>query len=255
MSINNRYFLFLSYNGKNYHGWQNQPNALSVQSVIEKNLSLLFKQPVEITGAGRTDSGVHAPYMVAHFNLLQKITNTQETIFKLNRMLPEDISVFNLKLVTPNAHARFDATQRTYQYKIHQKKNPFLTNSSYFLYGNLDFNLMNNACNLLINHKDFACFCKSHTDVKTTFCEVYQAQWKMIQLNEWVFEISANRFLRNMVRAIVGTLLEIGQHKITPSQFQAILESKNRSEAKQSVAAHALYLCDIKYPLNLFLSQ
>lgn len=250
-----RYFIFFSYNGTNYHGWQNQCNACSVQSVLEEKMSLLFRTPIELTAAGRTDAGVHALLMVAHFDAINIPFTLPQLIFKLNQMLPSDIAVQKILPVVKNAHARFDAILRTYQYKIHTYKNPFLKNLSYYLYGNLDLDSMNKACALLLEYNDFASFCKMHEDIKNTLCKIQSAEWKKINSYEIIFEITANRFLRNMVRAIVGTMIELGQNKITLEQFKSIIESKNRSKAKHSAPACGLYLIDIVYPPELFLND
>jgi len=243
-----RYFIHFSFFGKNYHGWQKQPNAISVQEKLIQTLSLLLKSEIEIVAAGRTDAGVHAKEMYAHFDsdcdLSEKIP---VLVKKLNSFLPSDINVFNIFEVPDNAHARFDATKRTYKYYIHQEKDAFKNDFSWFFYKNLDITAMNLASQMLLRHTDFQCFSKSKTDVFTYDCKIYNAFWKQKDKN-LVFTISADRFLRNMVRAIVGTLLKIGTHKISIQQFEEIIKSKDRKKAGFSVPAHGLYLTKIHYP-------
>lgn len=251
--FNYRYFIKFAYNGAKYHGWQVQPNAKSVQEVLDLQLSLLFKHHIETVGAGRTDTGVHASCMYAHFNTNHLLENPDSLVFKLNKMLPEDIVVYQLLRVNNNAHARFDAVSRTYQYHVHRFKDVFVNNQSLYLFGNINVDLMNEACKILLQHNDFACFSKSHTDVKTTICHIEKAEWNVENDIHLVFTIKANRFLRNMVRAIVGTMLEIGQGKMSLDGFINVLESKNRSLAGQSVAAKALFLTDIVYPGTIFI--
>jgi tRNA pseudouridine38-40 synthase len=241
-----RYFIELAYKGTNYHGWQNQPDASSVQETLEKALSTLLRKPIEIVGAGRTDSGVHAKQMYAHFDFDLEI-DVPYLIHKLNSFLPKDISVFTILLVSNEAHARFDATKRTYEYHIHTQKNAFESNDSWFYGLTLDVNKMNEACKILFNYTDFECFSKSNTDVFTYNCKIHEAKWEQIN-NNLIFTISADRFLRNMVRAIVGTMINIGSNKINLNQFKDIIESKNRSNAGFSAPAHGLYLTKIEYP-------
>jgi tRNA pseudouridine38-40 synthase len=250
-----RYFIKFSYNGTHYHGWQMQPNAKTVQEVLDLNISLIQKHKIESVGAGRTDTGVHASCMFAHFDTSFEIKERSQFVFKINRMLPEDISVYEVKRVLPNAHARFDALSRTYKYYIHQFKDVFCNDYSLFIYGLLDLEAMNKACEILIKQNDFACFSKTNTDVKTTFCSIETACWERQTDNQLVFTIKANRFLRNMVRAIVGTLLDIGQKKLSIDDFKVILESKKRSMAGQSVAAKALFLSEIIYPEHIFMNE
>lgn len=250
-----RYFIKFSYNGSHYHGWQIQPNARTVQEVLDLNISLILKHTIESVGAGRTDSGVHASCMYAHFDAPFEINDKAQFVFKINRMLPEDISVSKIMRVLPNAHARFDAISRTYLYYVHQFKDVFCNDSSLFVYGLLDVDTMNEACEILIKQHDFACFSKANTDVKSTLCSIENACWERITDTQLVFSIKANRFLRNMVRAIVGTLLEIGQKKLSINDFKRILESKNRSMAGQSVAAKALFLSDVIYPDDIFVNE
>lgn len=240
-----RYFIELAYKGTNYHGWQYQPDADSVQETINKALSLLLKTPIDIVGAGRTDTGVHARQMYAHFDFDTEI-DTPQLIHKLNSFLPKDIVIFKIFKVDDEAHARFDAVKRTYEYHIHTMKDAFENDGSYQFQLPLDVAKMNEACKLLFNHTDFECFSKTHTDVHTFNCQVFEANWKQ-NGTKLVFTIAADRFLRNMVRAIVGTMINIGTGKITLSDFEKIIESKDRSQAGFSVPAQGLYLTKIEY--------
>lgn len=244
-----RYFIELSYNGKAYHGWQNQPNAISVQQVLEEALSVLMKTKMEIVGAGRTDTGVHASQMFAHFDTEFEL-DISNLVYKLNAILPNDIAVHDLFKVKDDAHARFDAESRTYHYKISTTKNVFTIDFAYRFQVPLDLKKMNEACKILLRYKDFQCFSKSNTDVKTYYCNIEKAEWIEKQ-NGLIFIITADRFLRNMVRAIVGTMINIGLGKIQVKDLIAIIESKNRSEAGYSVPAHGLYLTQITYPESL----
>lgn len=244
-----RYFIELSYNGRAYHGWQNQPNAISVQEVLEDALSTLLKEEITIVGAGRTDSGVHAKQMYAHFNSVNKFS-LEKLIYKLNSFLPNDIAVQDVFNVNDEAHARFDAISREYKYKISLLKNVFSFNNSYYFKQELDVNKMNEAAKILFEYDDFECFSKSNTDVKTYNCKILKAEW-IYESNDLVFTIKADRFLRNMVRAIVGTLINVGIGKINVDQLHDIIKSKNRSQAGASVPGHALYLEKIEYPKNI----
>ena len=244
-----RYFIELSYNGRAYHGWQNQPNAISVQEVLEDALSTLLKEEITIVGAGRTDSGVHAKQMYAHFNTVNKFS-LEKLIYKLNSFLPNDIAVQDVFNVNDEAHARFDAISREYKYKISLFKNVFSFNNSYYFKQELDVNKMNEAAKILFEYDDFECFSKSNTDVKTYNCKILKAEW-IYESNDLVFTIKADRFLRNMVRAIVGTLINVGIGKINVDQLHDIIKSKNRSQAGASVPGHALYLEKIEYPKNI----
>lgn len=241
-----RYFIYLSYDGTRYHGWQIQPNGISVQEEIQKALSTLLRMDMEIVGAGRTDAGVHARVMAAHFDT-DKTVDCQNLAYKLNRLLPKDISVSKVMPVANDMHARFSAVRRTYHYYIHLHKNPFRRHYSCELHYNLDFPLMNRAAAMLMDYDDFAAFCKVHTDVKTTICKVYEARWIDDGDGCWHFIISADRFLRNMVRAVVGTLVDVGRHKITLEQFRNIVEGKNRSNAGESMPGNALFLENVEY--------
>ncbi|MEH6703686.1 tRNA pseudouridine(38-40) synthase TruA [Galbibacter orientalis] len=244
-----RYFLELSYNGQQYHGWQNQPNAISVQEVLEKALSTLLRTEIQIMGAGRTDSGVHAKQMFAHFDVNIAL-ETAILKHKLNSFLPNDIAIKDIFLVVDEAHARFDATQRSYEYWLVQEKNPFFNEYAHFIKADLDVDAMNKAAAELLNYKDFQCFSKSNTDVKTYICDVKRAAW-ICEGELLVFHITADRFLRNMVRAIVGTLLDVGIGKISLEEVTEIIKSKDRSNAGASVPAHGLYLTEVVYPNSI----
>jgi len=239
----------LSYDGTNYHGWQNQPNAISVQSCIEKALSLLTKIETQIFGAGRTDSGVHAIKMCAHFDSNLTV-DLSKLIYDLNSFLPKDISINDIYEVNDDSHARFDAINRVYNYKISLNKDVFNINRSYFINNIMDIDLMNQACTILKSHTNFKCFSKSKTDVKTYNCKIVNAQW-VFKHGKLVFTIKANRFLRNMVRAIVGTMIQVGLKKISLDYFQEILISQDRTKAGPSAPAHALYLSNIEYPKEI----
>lgn len=245
-----RYFIELAYKGTNYHGWQYQPNAASVQETLNKALSMLLKTDIDIVGAGRTDTGVHAKQMFAHFDSETEI-DTTHLVQKLNSFLPKDIVIFNILKVADEAHARFDATKRTYEYHIHMTKDAFANDDSWLYQSPLDLDKMNQACQLLFKYNDFECFSKTNTDVRTFNCVIFEADWKQVD-NKIVFTISADRFLRNMVRAIVGTMINIGTAKINGTDFEKIIESKDRSEAGFSVPAHGLYLTKIEYQKNYF---
>ena len=241
-----RYFIELSYNGKAYHGWQNQPNAISVQEVLEKALSTLLKNEVSIMGAGRTDAGVHASQMFAHFDF-EGGFESKDLVYKLNSFLPKDIAVTSVFEVKPESHARFDALSRTYHYKISTLKNVFDYDFTYQVQLPLDVEAMSEACKILFEYKNFQCFSKSNTDVKTYNCDIKEAFWTKKE-EQLVFTIKADRFLRNMVRAIVGTMVNIGLGKLKPEDLHTIIASKNRSEAGFSAPAHGLYLVEIDYP-------
>ncbi|QXP74503.1 tRNA pseudouridine(38-40) synthase TruA [Tenacibaculum sp. HL-MS23] len=240
-----RYFIELAYKGKNYHGWQIQPDAISVQEKINNAISTVLRQNIIITGAGRTDAGVHASQMFAHFDT--DIVLAKNFAFRLNALLPDDIVIYNTKLVHDDAHVRFDATSRSYEYKIWLGRNPFSLDTAWQLYNQqLNINLMNQAAAILYEHEDFECFSKVKTGVHTFNCDVTNALW-VLNGNELTFHISANRFLRNMVRAIVGTLIDIGIGKTTIDDFKKIIESKNRSKAGTSVPAKGLFLTKVEY--------
>jgi tRNA pseudouridine38-40 synthase len=241
-----RYFIHLAYNGTPYHGWQIQPNATSVQETLNKAFSVLLQSEINLMGAGRTDTGVHAKEMYAHFDFEASI-DIPNLVHKLNSFLPKDIVIYNIISIHDDAHTRFDATKRTYEYHIHQFKNPFLDELSWYFHQDLEVELMNEAAKLLFNYTDFECFSKVNTDVNTFECTIFEAHWKRGENDQLVFTISANRFLRNMVRSIVGTLINIGLQKITIEDFAQIIESKSRDKAGFSVPAHGLYLTQITY--------
>ena len=249
-----RYFIEFSYDGLGFHGWQRQPNALGIQEVIEDGLSKILKKKTSIIGAGRTDTGVHARQMFAHFNASVEDRYLKDLVFLLNNYLPKSINIISLKNVKLKAHARFDAIERTYEYYISTVKDPFTNSYHYFLKNVPDIFLMNQASKFLLNYKDFKCFSKSHTDVKSFLCDVKNASWSKKE-SQIVFSITSNRFLRNMVRSIVGTLLEIGLKKRSIQDMKLIIESRDRSKAGFSVPAKGLFLTKIIYPSNVFLKQ
>ena len=242
----NRYFVVFAYDGTNYHGWQIQPNGNSVQEELQNAMSTILRENIEVVGAGRTDAGVHARRMTAHFET-EKVFDCAQLAYKLNRLLPRDISVYDVHPVDADMHARFSATRRTYHYYIHTRKNPFLRHYSCELHYNLDFDLMNQAAERLLHVDDFGAFCKAHADVKTTLCNVNEAVWVKDGDDAWHFRISANRFLRNMVRAVVGTLIEVGRHRMTLDDFDHVVASGNRSNAGESMPGNALFLEDVEY--------
>ena len=251
-----RYFITLSYDGTAYHGWQIQPNGISVQEVLEHSLSTILRETIAVTGAGRTDAGVHARMMVAHFDTEQSF-DCEQLVYKVNRLLPRDVSVSKIKPVTEDLHARFSATSRTYHYYVYTGKQPFSRQYSCELRYALDFDNMNEAAAYLIGEKDFKCFCKTGADVKTTICNLTEARW--VPANEefalpidntvtnWCFVITANRFLRNMVRAVVGTLVEVGRGRLSLDDFKKIVDGGTRSDAGESMPGNALFLWEVKY--------
>lgn len=241
-----RYFIYLSYDGAGFHGWQVQPNDNSVQAEVNRAVTILCNTPTEVVGAGRTDAGVNARLMVAHFDC-EKELDTADATFRLNRVLPQSIAVKKVVRVNDEAHARFSATSRTYQYFIHSDRDPFRRQYSFHITYPLDFDKMNEAARLLFNYTDFTSFSKLHTDVKTNNCKIMKAEW-----SDNCFTIKADRFLRNMVRAIVGTLLDVGRGQITIEEFCKIIEEKDRCSAGMSVPGNALFLTDIEYPEEIF---
>ena len=245
-----RYFIKLAYKGTNYHGWQVQPNAITVQELLNKSFSTIFRSPLEVVGAGRTDTGVHAEEFFAHVDIENEF-NPQEIIFKLNGLLPNDIVVYDIFETTENAHARFDAASRSYEYRIFLGKSPFLTETAWQLITTkLAIDKMNEAADILKTHTNFKCFSRSNSDVRTYNCNIMQAGWKQTgQL--LVFHITADRFLRNMVRAIVGTLIEIGKGKMTLAEFKSVIESENRCNAGPSAPAQGLFLTRVTYPKTI----
>ncbi|MBT8276434.1 MAG: tRNA pseudouridine(38-40) synthase TruA [Bacteroidia bacterium] len=246
-----RYFVDISFNGKNYHGWQIQPDALSIQEVLERTFSTFFRAEIKVTGAGRTDTGVHASQMVAHFDMNTEIEDMNEVIFRLNSFLPKDIAILDIYPVIDEAHARFDAIEREYQYGILFDKDPFRVDVAYQIHQMPDIEIMNQAAQLLLGHQDFQCFSRSNTDVKTYYCDVKEASWEYEDYF-LIFTIAADRFLRNMVRAIVGTLLDVGHGKITIEEFQEIIKSKDRTKAGASAPAHGLFLTRVEYPETIY---
>lgn len=246
-----RYFLEVAYKGTNYHGWQTQINAVSVQGVIEKSLSILLKTPIIIMGSGRTDTGVHASQQFAHFDFEGEL-NQLDFLKKINSLLPKDIAVYSLREMKPDAHARFSATIRSYVYKITTRKTPFEEELSWHYFRELDLQKMNEGAHLLTEQEDFQCFSRVKTDVNHFGCKIKEAYWEQIG-QELLFHITSNRFLRGMVRAIVGTLTDVGEGKLSIAQFKAILESKDRNRASSSAPARGLFLCEVKYPQDIFI--
>ncbi len=248
--MSKRYFIELAYNGKNFHGWQIQPNGITVQETLQNAFELLLKQKADIIGCGRTDTGVHARQFFAHVDLdLEKTNlNIENLTYKLNNFLNNDIVIFRIFNVNETAHSRFDALSRTYEYRLRLEKYPFDQEYTYQSnFTRIDFEMMNKAASLLFNYQDFTSFSKTGTDVKTNNCKIIQAEWKK-ENDVWIFTIKADRFLRNMVRAIVGTLLDVGSGKIDLENFKQIIESKNRSNAGWSVPSHGLALVKLEYP-------
>lgn len=241
-----RYFIWFSYDGTNYHGWQMQPNGNTVQAELQRGLSLLLREDISVTGAGRTDTGVHARQMAAHFDTDAEF-EPATLAKKLNGVLPQDIGVDRVEQVSQDLHARFSATSRTYHYYIHTRKNPFRRHFSLELHYVLDFPLMNEAAKILMEYEDFGAFCKAGSDVKTTICHITAAQWHQTAEDSWYFEITANRFLRNMVRAVVGTLVEVGRHRMTLDEFRQVIVGGRRTQAGESMPALALSLEKVVY--------
>jgi tRNA pseudouridine38-40 synthase len=241
-----RYFIEFAYKGTRYKGWQSQPDTpLTVQETLENNLSMVLRTPISLTGAGRTDAGVHARQQFAHFDFGREI-DCEKLTYNMNACLPYDISVAAFHAVHDDAHARFDAKRRTYEYHIHKHKDPFLKELSYQYLHKLDVDAMNRATDILFDYNDFECFSKVKTDVHTFICRIFEARWEETT-HKLVFTISADRFLRNMVRAIVGTLIDVGLGKLKPEDLREIIGSKDRRQAGFSVPAHGLYLTKIEY--------
>jgi tRNA pseudouridine38-40 synthase len=251
MQEKSRYFIELAYDGTNYHGWQRQPQSISVQEVLEDGLQKMLRENVKIQGAGRTDAGVHAAYMVAHFDYSGEI-DLEHLVYRMNRWLPKDIAVYNIKPVTGNAHARFHAYKRSYEYHFLLRPDPFQVHQAYVLFRKPDFDLMQEAAAILPQYKDFECFSRTNTDVKTFICDLTVARFEFKE-HKVIFHITANRFLRNMVRAVVGTLLDIGYGKKSIEDMHKIIASKDRSEAGSSAPSGGLFLTQIHYPKELFL--
>lgn len=248
------YFVELAYNGTDFHGWQIQPNAITVQELINKAFTTVFRRPIEVLGAGRTDTGVHASQMFAQVQLDEKF-DTGVLLYKLNAILPDSIAIYNLLPVMDEAHARFNAVKRSYEYKINLVKNPFKIETSWQLINKeLNISKMNEAAEILVTYTNFQCFSRSNSDVKTYNCKVTHAKWVQNE-EELTFYISADRFLRNMVRAVVGTLIEVGTGKTSIQDFIAILDSKDRRKAGPSAPARGLFLTEVKYPDNIFINE
>jgi tRNA pseudouridine38-40 synthase len=248
---NKRYFLEIAYKGSRYHGWQIQANALSVQKEVNKALSMILRKPIDTMGSGRTDTGVHARQQYLHFDFPRRLEK-DDVLKRLNSFFPKDISAYELKEVVPNAHARFDAQWRSYEYHISLRKNPFEEELVWLFFGPLDSEKMNEAAGFLMDHRDFKCFSKVKTGVKNFECEIKKAHWEQKE-QHLIFHITANRFLRGMVRAMVGTLVEVGNGKLDLKGFKDVLESKNRNKAGASVPPQGLYLCHIVYPESIFI--
>ena len=248
-----RYFIFISFKGTSFHGWQLQPRALTVQEVLDEALSLILSEKICTTGAGRTDAGVHASFFCAHFDSsFSDLDNKRNFVFKLNRFLPDDISVKEIRKVKPDANARFSAVSRTYKYFISRTKDPFTYDSSWFIHGPLDIENMNKVSALLLNYSDFTSFSRLHSGNLTNICRVYNAFWTNEE-NSLIFTIRADRFLRNMVRALTGTIVNVGKGKINAGEFEMIIQAKDRGRAAMSAPAKGLFLTDIEYPQEIFI--
>ena len=249
-----RFFIRFAYDGTAFHGSQRQPNGVTVQETMEQALAMIFREDIPLTFAGRTDAGVHAREMYAHFDINDNQSSMVNNLkFRLNGILPDSIAIYDIFRVTDDAHARFSAKRRTYEYHVIDHKDPFLLPYATRLRTPIDFVSMNEAARHLIGRQDFASFCRTHTDVKTTICDLTQAEWKELGNGHAVFTISADRFLRNMVRAVVGTLFQVGQGKMTQEQFAEVIAQHNRCSAGDSAPAQGLYLTHIEYPKEIFL--
>ena len=246
-----RYFIELAYKGTHFHGWQVQPNAVSVQECLEKALSTITRETIAVTGAGRTDTGVHSSYFVAHFDSEKLLLDHPDFTHKLNSFLNKDIVIFGISKVNADAHARFDAISRTYQYHLNLRKDPFSLETSWYFFHQLNLETMNEASRILFEYTDFTSFSKLHTDVKTNNCKIYLAEWTQ-EGTDIIFTVKADRFLRNMVRALVGTILEVGIGKINLAEFRKVIEMKDRGAAGLSVPAHGLFLTNVEYPETIF---
>jgi tRNA pseudouridine38-40 synthase len=248
-----RYFIFLSYKGTSYYGWQIQPHQITVQKVLDDSLSLILGEDIKTTGAGRTDTGVHASFFCAHFDSEKPdLEDDSKFVFRMNRFLPDDISLISLSRVVPDAHARFSAVSRTYRYFISTVKDPFACETSWHIFGKIDTEKMNEASRVLVNYTDFSSFSKLHSGNRTNICRILDAGWTF-EGNYLVFKIKADRFLRNMVRAIVGTIVEIGFGKMQISEFEELIRDGDRSRVGQSAPARGLFLSDIEYPDEIFI--
>jgi tRNA pseudouridine38-40 synthase len=247
-----RYFIFISFKGTSYHGWQLQPNSVTVQRTLDEALTIILGENISTTGAGRTDAGVHALVFCAHFDSSNPgLAAENNLLFRLNRFLPDDISVTGIRKVLPDSNARYSAFSRTYRYYISRVKDPFNKESSWFIHGDLDIESMNRASELLLDHSDFTSFSRLHSDNKTNLCRIYHAGWEQSD-DRLIFTIKADRFLRNMVRAIVGTIVEVGKGRINPEGFEKIILSKNRSSAGMSAPSKGLFLVAVEYPEEIF---
>jgi tRNA pseudouridine38-40 synthase len=246
-----RYLFEIAYNGANYSGWQSQRNATSVQEVVEAGLSKLLRTEIRILGSGRTDTGVHCEQQFFHTDIVKEF-DPKNLVLRINSLLPKDISVYSFRAIKPDASARYDAIERTYQYRITRVKNPFLQGLAWHYFKPADIKTMNEAAALLLGEQDFECFSKVKTEVNHFRCEIKKASWEE-QEYAMEFTITANRFLRGMVRAIVGTLLDVGSGRITVAEFQSIIKSKDRKKAGANVPAHGLYLTKVKYKSNIFM--
>lgn len=247
-----RYFIYISYRGTSYHGWQLQPNSVTVQKILDEALSRILNEQISTIGAGRTDTGVHAKFFCAHFDSNSSdLSSDKDLVFRLNRYLPDDISVTRIRKVLPDTNARYHAVSRTYKYYISKIKDPFLDRSSWFLYGDINVKLMNRSAAILMKYSDFTSFSRMHSGSKTNICKIYSAGWE--ETNEQlIFTIKADRFLRNMVRSIVGTMLDIGFGKMDEEQFTEVIKAKDRCKAGKSAPAKGLFLVDIEYPEEIF---
>ncbi len=250
-----RFFIRFAYDGTAFHGSQRQPNGITVQETMEQALAMIFREEVPLTFAGRTDAGVHAREMYAHMDIGEQAMRREgeRLVFRLNGILPDSIAIYDIYPVKDDAHARFDAVRRTYEYHIVDHKDPFLCQQATRVRLGLDFDAMNEAAQLLIGKQDFASFCRTNTDVKTTICDLTHAEWRELGNGHAVFTIAADRFLRNMVRAVVGTLFEVGRGKMTKEQFAEVIAQHNRCAAGDSAPAEGLYLTKVEYPKELFL--
>jgi tRNA pseudouridine38-40 synthase len=251
--LKTRYFIFISYKGTYYHGWQVQPNSVTVQQILDEALSTVLNEKISTIGAGRTDTGVHAKIFCAHFDSISSdLSSLKNLIHRLNSYLPEDISVKVVKRVVPEANARYSAISRTYKYYISRIKDPFNDNSSWYLYGDINLTAMNRACEILYIHSDFTSFSRLHSGAKTNICKIYKAYWEEVD-NQLIFTIRADRFLRNMVRAVVGTMVDIGFGKTEADKLNEIILAKDRRKAGKSAPAKGLFFTDIEYPDEIFI--
>ena len=249
----NRYFIFLSYKGTEYHGWQVQPGSVTIQKLLDEALSTIFSEKIKTVGAGRTDTGVHASFYCAHFDSkTEDIQENKNIIYKLNGYLPQDISIKVIRQVKKETNARFDAISRTYKYYIVQEKEPFTLEYAWFVYNKLDINKMNEAATILLKYNEFTSFSKLHSDNKTDICNISYANWERVD-DKLVFTITADRFLRNMVRAIVGTMVDVGKGKTDIAEFENIINARDRSRAGKSAPAKGLFLAGIEYTEDIFI--